>query len=73
MERKTIKLYRVRDDGVVGLKELSPSQFSDDDSFNSAMDFFYSEGFHDSPSEAREYHEKAQLAEKQQQKLKNRI
>lgn len=74
MDRDTIKLYRVRkDDGIVALKELSRSSFSDFDSFNNALDFFYSEGFCDSHQEAKENFEKQQLAEKQQQKIKNRI
>lgn len=59
-KKKTIKLYRPRDDGAIGLKELHPNQFSSEDDLNSALDFFYSEGFVDTYTEAKEIAEKRQ-------------
>ncbi len=47
MTDKTLKLWRRRDDGGVELKELRPSMFADQDSYQEAVDFAYERGFDD--------------------------
>lgn len=49
-----IKLYRKRDDGSVGIVELSRGMFADEDAFMEAVDFKYAEGYVDSYKEAME-------------------
>ena len=55
-ERKTrtIKLWKKRKDGVIGMKELSNTMFSSEDDFQAALDHFYSEGYFDTRKEAEE-------------------
>ena len=40
MENKNIKLYKLRDDGSIGLKEVNRGMFKDSDSFSQALDFY---------------------------------
>ena len=49
---KTIKLYRKRSDGSISLLELNPDSYSDRDSFNEAVDFYYAEGYYQTYTEA---------------------
>lgn len=57
----TIKLYKKRSDGTIGLKELSQTMFSSEDSFQEALDFYYGEGYCDSYSEAKESSSKKEV------------
>ena len=53
MENKNIKLYKLRDDGSIGLKEVNRGMFKDSDSFSQALDFYYENGYFDSREEAK--------------------
>lgn len=53
MENKNIKLYKLRDDGSIGLKEVNRGMFKDSDSFSQALDFYYENGYCDSREEAK--------------------
>lgn len=56
MENKNIKLYKLRDDGSIGLKEVNRGMFKDSDSFSQALDFYYENGYFDSREEAKNSH-----------------
>ncbi len=53
MENTNIKLYKLRDDGSIGLKEVNRGMFKDSDSFSQALDFYYENGYCDSREEAK--------------------
>ena len=48
----TLKLYKCREDGSVGLLEVSRGNFSDADSYQQALDFHYEQGYCDTREEA---------------------
>lgn len=49
-----MKLYRVRKNGDMGMVEIARGNFSDEDKYNEAVEFFYGEGYCDTMEEARE-------------------
>ncbi len=59
----TLKLYKCRPNGSIGLIEVSRGSFSDADSYQQALDFHYEQGYCDSQEEARDAHLAAQTAQ----------
>ncbi len=53
-KNKPVKLYRKNEKDEVVLKELSRGMFKDQDSFQEALDHWFSEGFHDTYQEAKD-------------------
>lgn len=61
----TLKLYKCREDGSVGLQEVARGNFSDADSYQQALDFYYEQGYCDTREEAQD----AYLAAAKDQKV----
>lgn len=53
-KNKPVKLYRKNEKDEVNLKEISRGMYSDNDSFEQALDFWYGEGYYDTYKEAQE-------------------